>query len=78
MRPGERKQLLLVKIPKDIAEKFNVENGRTVAVKIRADRELYRGPLKVTSGFELYLPKNLRQILTLKKAFTIALVGDKK
>ena len=70
--------MLLVKIPKELVDEFGVKNGASLMVKIKTDGELYRGPLRVTSGFELYLPKNLREILARKKSFRIAIQGSRK
>jgi hypothetical protein len=63
VRSSERKQLLLVKIPGRIADKLNIHDGHTLLVTIRIDREMFRGPLTVTSGCEVYLPKNLRKLI---------------
>ena len=64
VRPGERRQIGMVKIPVEIARALGTHDGNRILISIRAGRrEVYRGPLTVTSGLEVYLPKNLQQLL---------------
>ena len=63
VRSSERKQLLLLKIPRRITDKLDIHDGHTLLVTIRFNGEMFRGPLTVTSGCEVYLPKNLRKLI---------------
>lgn len=75
IRPLERKQISLVKIPAEVASKFHVRDGVPVNVRIILEGvDLYRGPLTVTSGQELYIPKNVRGLLKNTKEFKLSIV----
>ena len=60
---SERKQLILVKIPRRITDKLEIHDGDTLLATIRINGEMFRGPLTVTSGCEVYLPKKLRKLI---------------
>ncbi len=75
VRPRERKQISLVKIPSEIAAKFNSRDGQPINVKILVNgTDVYKGPLTVTSGQELYIPKNVRNLLKNEKEFILTIV----
>lgn len=75
VRPNERKQIFLVKIPSEVVSKFNIKDGIAVSVRITVeDVDLYRGPLTVTSGQELYIPKNVRNLLKNVKEFKLSIL----
>lgn len=64
VRPGERKQISLVKIPQEEVKKHRITDGQTKNIAIKSENQtLYQGPLRVTSGQELYIPKVIREIL---------------
>ncbi len=66
VRPSERKQLLLLKIPDEIVSRLRIADGQRLIVTIKVNGELFKGPLTVTSGCEIYLPKNLRRLIALR------------
>jgi bifunctional DNA-binding transcriptional regulator/antitoxin component of YhaV-PrlF toxin-antitoxin module len=64
-----------VKIPSEIAAKFNIRDGQPINVKILVNgTDVYKGPLTVTSGQELYIPKNVRNLLKNEKEFILTIV----
>jgi len=64
VRPSERKQIKMVKIPKEVARALRARDRKRVLVSIRAGgEELYKGPLTVTSGLEVYLPKSVQELV---------------
>ncbi len=75
VRPMERKQISLVKIPSEIASKLQINDGEPISVKILiGGTDIYKGPLTVTSGQELYIPKNVRNLLKNEKEFILTIV----
>lgn len=75
VRPQERKQISLVKIPSEIASKLQIKDGEPISVKILIGGiDIYKGPLTVTSGQELYIPKNVRNLLINEKEFILTIV----
>ncbi|CAG1003497.1 MAG: hypothetical protein OIN86_16660 [Candidatus Methanoperedens sp.] len=75
VRPQERKQISLVKIPSEIASKLNIKDGEPISVKIFiGGTDIYKGPLTVTSGQELYIPKNVRNLLKNEKEFILTII----
>lgn len=73
--PKTRKQISLLKIPKHIEEQEGIRDGTllTIVVTDMDGGEYYRGPVTVTSGCEIYLPKNVRRMLRQLKEFRITL-----
>ena len=64
IRPTERKQILLIKIPIEEVKKYSIKDGQIPKVTIKSrNQTLYQGPLRVTSGHELYLPKHVRETI---------------
>ncbi len=62
VRPKERKQLLMLKIPLGLVEKYGIKDKQRLSVIICGKNTKYfEGPLRVTSGQEIYLPKNVRE-----------------
>ncbi len=54
----------MVKVPAPVVHAGDIHDGTTVIVAIRArTRDLYLGPLNVTSGDELYIPRTLQKLL---------------
>ena len=78
IRPSERKQIKLLKIPKEIEEKGNIKDGKVIVVEIKDDDNhlIFISPLTVTSGCEIYLPNNVRKKLEKLNAFTITIKKD--
>ncbi len=75
VRPQERKQISLVKIPSEIASKLQIKDGKPISVKILIGAtDIYKGPLTVTSGQELYIPKNVRNLLKNEKEFILTII----
>ncbi len=75
VRPQERKQISLVKIPSEIASKLHIKDGEPISVKILiGGTDIYKGPLTVTSGQELYIPKNVRNLLKNEKEFILTII----
>ncbi len=75
VRPPERRQIILVKIPSRIAAKLHIKDGQPINVKIFVrGTDIYKGPLTVTSGQELYIPKNVRNLLKNEKEFILTIV----
>jgi hypothetical protein len=64
VRPCERKQILMVKVPSTIVRQARIEDGMHVTVRIRAgSSDIFLGPLNVTSDHELYIPKRVQDLL---------------
>lgn len=75
VRPQERKQISLLKIPSEIAAKLDIKDGQPVNVKILVGgTDIYKGPLTVTSGQELYITKNVRNLLKNEKEFILTIL----
>ncbi len=75
VRPQERKQISLIKIPSEIAFKLHIKDGKPISVKILiGGADIYKGPLTVTSGQELYIPKNVRNLLKNEKEFILTII----
>ncbi len=75
VRPQERKQISLLKIPSKITSKLHIKDGQPINVKIFVGgTDVYKGPLTVTSGQELYIPKNVRNLLKNEKEFILTIV----
>lgn len=63
--PNRRKQISMLKIPKHIADNLNIHDGKTISICIcsKDEIDLYKGPVSVTSDCEIYLPKNVKEML---------------
>ncbi len=62
--PGDRRQIGMVKVPLAIAERLRLHDGQQLTVEVRAGRRLlYVGPLTVTSGQELYIPRRVQTVV---------------
>lgn len=74
--PNKRKQISLIKIPKDIVAELNIRDGTPISILItgKANRNYFRGPVTVTSGCEIYIPNNVKNILRNLKEFRIVIL----
>ncbi len=63
--PKRRKQISLLKIPKRIADNLEIHDGKPISISIcgKDETDLYKGPVSVTSDCEIYLPKNVKEML---------------
>lgn len=71
--PERMKQLQLIKIPKDIVERYEINDGDVVIMGLLAengDRLNTGHTFRVTSGRELYVTKTLRGVLKKYKKIT--------
>ena len=77
VRPGERKQISLIKIPAEEVKKHQIKGGQILKVIIKSNsKTLYQGPLRVSSGHELYLPKHVKETLKNEKELQFEIINN--
>jgi len=74
--PNTRKPISLLKIPKYVEEEMGIKDGKPLMITITGvnGEEYFRGPVTVTSGCEIYLPNNVKEMLKGLRDVKITLV----